>query len=100
MPDYIDKSIAIARITALEVTNQLATMADVKRVLADTPAADVVPVRRGTWKIGRGTDNFDIKCSECGYTDLFGVCGVGEVKIEAKLVHYCPNCGARMKVGR
>lgn len=42
--EYIDRGVAIARITALEVTNKLATLADAKRRLADMPAADVAPV--------------------------------------------------------
>lgn len=46
MAEYIDRSVAIARLTALEVTESYATMADVKRVLADIPAADVTPVVR------------------------------------------------------
>lgn len=44
--EYIDRSVAIARLTALEVTEPYATMADAKRVLADIPAADVAPVVR------------------------------------------------------
>lgn len=35
MSKYIDRSVAIARLTALEVTEPNATMADAKRVLAD-----------------------------------------------------------------
>lgn len=44
MSDYIDRGVAIARLTALEVTNKLATMADARRLLADMPASDVAPV--------------------------------------------------------
>ena len=44
MSDYIDRGVAIARLTALEVTNKLATLTDAKRRLADMPAADVAPV--------------------------------------------------------
>lgn len=99
MVEYIDKGAAKRAVDlAMDLTE---TEYDIICAKIDQcPAADVVPVRRGTWEIGRGTDNFDIKCSECGYTDIFGVCGVLAVKIEAKLVHYCPNCGARMKAGR
>mgnify|MGYP004471222031 CR=1 FL=1 len=46
MAEYIDRSVAIARLTRLEVTDSNATMADAKRVLADIPAADVAPVVR------------------------------------------------------
>lgn len=42
MSKYIDRSVAIARLTALEVTEPNATMADAKRVLADMPCAEAV----------------------------------------------------------
>lgn len=48
MSDYINRDIAIARLTALEVQNPIATMRDAKRVLADIPAADAVEVTRCT----------------------------------------------------
>ena len=44
--EYILRSIAIARLTALEATDSFATIADAKRVLADMDAADVVEVVR------------------------------------------------------
>ena len=46
MNDYISRVMAIARLTKVEVTNKLATMTDAKRVIAEMPAADVVPVVR------------------------------------------------------
>lgn len=51
MTEYIEKEMAIAKLTNLEVTQPLATMVDAKRVLADTPAADVVPVVHAKWEI-------------------------------------------------
>lgn len=47
--EYILRSIAIAKLTALEVTNPFATIADAKRVLADMAAADVASVVHGKW---------------------------------------------------
>nr|DAG48321.1 MAG TPA: hypothetical protein [Bacteriophage sp.] len=46
MSDYINRDIAIARLTALEVQNPIATMCDAKRVLADMPEVDAVEVVR------------------------------------------------------
>lgn len=46
MAEYIDRNTAIAKVTALEVIEPLSTMVDVKRLLADIPAADVAPVVR------------------------------------------------------
>lgn len=59
MAEYIAKETAIAKLTALEVTDELATMADAKRVLADMTAADVVPVEHGL-------ESF-IRCKDCKY---------------------------------
>ena len=52
--EYILRSIAIAKLTALEVTNQFATITDANRVLADMDAADVAPV---------------VRCKDCKYGD-------------------------------
>lgn len=53
MAEYIERRTAIAKLTALEVTEPSATMADAKRLLADMPAADVAPV---------------VHCKDCAYT--------------------------------
>ena len=42
MAEYISREVAIAKLTALEVTEPNATMADAKRVLADMPCAEAV----------------------------------------------------------
>ena len=90
MAEYIEKNAAIAKLTRLEVTEPLSTMIDAKRMLADMPAADVAPVRRGQWKpagfafMGESAD-----CSECGY------------RIATRLSrdwNYCPRCSAKMEV--
>lgn len=52
--EYILRSIAIAKLTALEVTDPFATIADAKRVLADMAAADVAKV---------------VRCKDCKYGD-------------------------------
>ena len=52
MAEYIDKGTAIAKLTALEVTEPNATMTSAKRLLADMPAADVAPV---------------VRCKDCKY---------------------------------
>ena len=53
MAEYINRGTAIAKLTALEVTEQNATMADAKRVLADMQTADAVPV---------------VRCKDCEYS--------------------------------
>lgn len=73
MADYINREVAIAKLTALEVTEPYATMADAKRVLADIPAADVVPV---------------VRCKNCKYlvnatinSNGFLICHVSDMEI-------------------
>ena len=47
MAKYIDQSVAIARLTHIEVTKPTATMTDAKRALADMFPADVEPMPTG-----------------------------------------------------
>ena len=84
MGDYISRDMAIARLTKVEVTNRLATMTDAKRVIAEMPAADVAPVRRGHWIEGNGCQI----CSECGE----------EHEWDEYRAAYCDVCGAEMEV--
>ena len=87
MAEYIDRNTAIAKVTALEVIEPLSTMVDVKRLLADIPAADVAPVRNGRW--GTHSDRPDsLICSVCN-------CGFDMWKHDPH--NYCPNCGAKMQ---
>lgn len=93
MAEYIERSVAIAKLTALEVTEPNATMADAKRVLADTPGADVAPVVHGRWEVS--TDEWfetDVyTCSKCRESYV-----LVEGTPKENLWHYCPNCGAKM----
>lgn len=88
--EYIDRGTAIAKLTALEVTEPNATMVDAKRVLADTPAADVAPVLHGRWILER-EPNGKPYCFHCSVCDsdyhYIGIMAVSD---------YCPNCGAKM----
>lgn len=47
MAEYIERGTAIAKLTALEVAEPSATMADAKRLLADMPAVDVEEMSDG-----------------------------------------------------
>lgn len=93
MAEYIEKNAAIAKLTRLEVTEPLSTMIDAKRMLADMPAADVAPVRRGHWvRVGNGTT-----CSEC-MQGLLRINGKQSEWVDLSGMPYCPNCGVRMEV--
>lgn len=84
--EYILRSIAIAKLTALEVTDPFATIADAKRVLADMAAADVAPVVRckdcQNWKRNVGlTDSPNGHCFEHDIdTNGRDFCSYGERK--------------------
>lgn len=85
MTEYISRDTAIARLTKLEVTDKLATMADAKRGIADMPAADVAPVRHGHW-----IEDGDCQiCSECGEEHCW----------DEYRAAYCDSCGAKMDGG-
>ena len=86
MAERIDRGTAIAKLTALEVTEPNATMADAKRVLADMPVADVVPVVHGRWMPFRSEAAGDIQ-----------YCSVCEIGFDAKMAYY-PHCGAKMDI--
>ena len=53
MAEYINRETAIAKLTALEVTEPNAAMTDAKQVLADMKTEDVVPV---------------VRCKDCEYS--------------------------------
>ena len=92
--EYILRSIAIAKLTALEVTNPFATIADAKRVLADMTAADVVKVVHGEWYLLDDCANAGLYCSVCSrrvHREEFSY-----KKLRSK---YCPHCGAKMDGG-
>ena len=84
MPEYISREAAIARMTALEVTNPSTTLTDARRTLADMPAADVAPVVHAKWIPFHSQAAGDIQyCSAC------------DVGFDAPM-GFCPHCGARM----
>ncbi len=87
MAKYIECETAIAKLTALEVTEPIATMIDAKRLLAEMPAADVAPVAHSYWEhmISSDEENIDV-CHNCKYpvSRFWGI------------TKYCPNCGAKM----
>lgn len=97
MAEYINRGTAIAKLTALEVTEPNATMADAKRVLADMQTADVVPVVRGWWEhvdssYWRWTPSGGVSVPHVTYR--CGRCWRGT----AVKTNYCPNCGAKMDI--
>lgn len=106
MDEYIDRGTAIAKLTALDVSEPNATMVGAKRLLAEIPAADVAPVVHGRWMpvyeseitgwdpavAGRDPIGGYI-CSACKEESIY------DCNDEFVLSNYCPNCGAKMDGG-
>ena len=92
--EYILRSIAISKLTALEVTDPFATIADAKRVLADMAAADVAEVVHEKWLLDRWPSWPHRECSRCKIM-------IPRTKeVPDQYWQYCPNCGARMDGGK
>lgn len=100
MPKYID--VEKIRLTAVGKVDEdgdiLVSVRDVKRAIEQTPAADVVEVKRGEWETVYKPLNLflptsymsaHIACSVCKYEP-------NEYSGEYKEYIYCPHCGARM----
>ena len=73
----------------------------VVRLVANQPAADVAPVRRGEWLDLRG-DYQTAKCSFCASQYEVTFCEESNGMLFdcfKRSYKYCPNCGAKMEVG-
>ena len=58
-----------------------------RKIIAEAPAEDVVPVRHGKWT--HKPDVYGVVyCSECNY------------ELHANSTSFCSNCGARMDGGK
>jgi len=62
------------------------------QMVADFPAADVVPVRHGRWKKVDDGIYYHMECSVCGCRPLRNIWVEDD-----ELSLYCPNCGADMR---
>lgn len=86
MAEYIDREVLLEAISKIggSPLSEWDTVGVVSLV-ANQPAADVAPVRRGHWK--RDRENRPI-CSECAEEPYRNG--------DYNLLNYCPNCGAKM----
>lgn len=90
--EFIEREKAINKIDewldsvgSIIVGKGLTSYGELVGCLEDTPAADVVEVRRGHWEQGDYYDIGDV-CSECEYDSHLILCKY----------KYCPQCGAKM----
>lgn len=89
MAEYISRDDALLHSEIIRVYSKDYGNIDVVPVeyLADIPAADVQPVKRGKWIENAGYggwSNSEFKCPECGI-------------MEYKPTNFCPNCGAELR---
>lgn len=60
-------------------------------LVANQPAADVAPVRRGRWvRVGDGTT-----CSEC-LAGMKRTDGIQTEWVDLSMMLFCPKCGSKM----
>lgn len=79
MAEYIERGMAIAKLTALEIAEPCATLTDARWLLADMPAADVAPI---------------VRCEKCMYhtDELPGVVYCShEIGGWVLNEHFCPR---------
>ena len=87
MSDYIEREKALKAVEDI-----VCDADDAERTcdrIIDIPAADVAPIRHGSWKEdyygeAGGYTFFNVVCNCCGYD-------MGE-----KMTPFCPNCGTKM----
>lgn len=101
MAEYIDREALLEAISKIDGSplSEWDTVGVVSLV-ANQPAADVAPVRRGYWKSKVNPQwkaySHD-ECSICGWWNTRNaMCYDGNHKPGHSL-NYCPNCGAKME---
>ena len=81
MPEYIEREPLLAEYDR----EHTGSPGRARELIANAPAADVVPARHGRWRLYSPlTDTYE--CDKCGY----------QVIDESFRTNYCPNCGAHM----
>ena len=103
MAEYIERGVAIAKLTALEVAEPIATMTDARRLLADMPAVDAAPVVHGLWMPVYESEMTGWNPAVAGRDPIGGyICSackeeaVYDCNDKFVLSNFCPHCGARM----
>ena len=75
------------------LTGYICALSAVEGMIAEQPAADVEPVRRGKWICVGDIDEYIFECSECH--EIY--CLIDGTPKEHQY-NYCPNCGAKLDV--
>lgn len=97
--EYIERGIAIAKLTALEVTNSNATIADAKRLLANMSTTEVAPVHHSHWEEADWRE-YDAQSGEIiKFPKAAIICMTCRCSFKKDALwsrNYCPNCGVKM----
>ena len=98
MVEYIERDAICYQFEKQEsIDGQPRAIRRARRIVADFPAADVVPVRHGRWVLTTQPlgwrDEDCAECSECGEDFVLDEWDIDDVK---DVMRYCPNCGALM----
>ena len=75
----------------LKIPNDAPYKASVKRVVAQQPTVEAVPVVHGEWIRKDDTIVYWYECSKCGTRALRSIFG------QYVLSKFCPRCGADMR---
>lgn len=92
MTDYIEREALLKAISKVggSPLSEWDTLGVVSLV-ANQPAADVAPVRRGHWvRVGDGTT-----CSEC-LSGMKRTDGIQTEWVDLSMMLFCPKCGSKM----
>lgn len=94
--EHNDKVIHYIQRTANAIVDR--TVQALCEVVNEMPAADVQPVRHGRWDSSQRTiETGTVYCSNCAME--YYISDLQTVGDCNGIVHYCPNCGARMDGG-
>lgn len=94
MAEYIDREALVAKFDRMGLGEhsfiEKVFSDGVRTIIAEMPAADVVPVVHGRWEYNAQTIHTQslMRCSICGWWTL-------DPSVDGAY-HYCPNCGAKM----
>lgn len=101
MAEYIDREDVYNTMKAMycdECTDekcQMCEYAEIIFVLDNLPIADVQPVKHGRWESSQRTiETGTVYCSNCAIE--YYISDLQTVGDCNGIVHYCPNCGAKM----
>lgn len=105
MTKCIERPALIGELTSAEMQKKMRGMTgsdayfEFLRMVIETPAADVAPVKRGKWEYNKDAADWGIGgyvCSVCRNKNNNLPCNrVKTVRVFSG-VAYCPNCGAKM----